>query len=111
MMYELLIHQHRAAVTTEHSSHVRIRIAILDTGYDPESILLHSQARSNRLKKGHWKDFVAGSMSPIDEDGHGSCVQSLVMQLAPFADIYVARIARRSEGLETSEARIAKVCR
>ncbi|KAF3001372.1 hypothetical protein E8E13_006595 [Curvularia kusanoi] len=75
----------------------RPKIALIDTGYDPESFKENS--RANRLGEGHWKDFFDKSMFPIDEDGHGTSMLDLLMKVAPFADICVARIAHSNKDL------------
>ncbi|OAL51266.1 subtilisin-like protein [Pyrenochaeta sp. DS3sAY3a] len=41
----------------------------------------------------HWKDFWKSETEPLDEDGHGTSMLSTIMNIAPFADIVVARIA------------------
>ncbi|RMJ09255.1 hypothetical protein CDV36_011131 [Fusarium kuroshium] len=85
----------------------RIRIAVLDTGYDPEAIMFKTPKRKRRIQK--WKDFVMeGSTARRDEDGHGTHVLSLVMKVAPAADIYVARVARDTEGLAHSTKNISE---
>ncbi|KAF2148360.1 subtilisin-like protein [Myriangium duriaei CBS 260.36] len=75
----------------------RPKIAVLDTGYDPGSGFL-TNAHKIRLR-GRWKDFWADSASPIDADGHGTSMLSLVVNIASFADIYVARIASTNEDI------------
>nr|RBQ96670.1 hypothetical protein FVER53263_11628 [Fusarium verticillioides] len=84
----------------------RIRIAILDTGYDPGAIFFN-RYRSRRLKD--WKDFIElGQPTPKDEEGHGTHVLSVLMQVAPAADIYVARVAKNTSELQNSTESIAK---
>ncbi|RSL74845.1 hypothetical protein CEP51_011412 [Fusarium floridanum] len=85
----------------------RIRIAVLDTGYDPEAIMFKTPKRKRRIQK--WKDYVIeDSTTRRDEDGHGTHVLSLVMKVAPAADIYVARVARDTEGLAHSTKNISE---
>ena len=86
----------------------RVRIAILDTGYDPASSFFSLGIRKNRL--GDWKDFTRPSAVPIDEDGHGTYVVSLAMKMAPAAEIFVARVAKHSHDLPKSAKNIAEVC-
>ncbi|KAI9766615.1 MAG: hypothetical protein M1840_006426 [Geoglossum simile] len=70
-------------------------------GYDPMSSFIRNPQR-NRFNlqdfgKGHeryhWKDFWKGKEEPLDEDGHGTSMLSIIMRIAPFADVCVARIA------------------
>ncbi|KAL7936124.1 subtilisin-like protein [Trichoderma chlorosporum] len=84
----------------------RIRIAILDTGYDARSPFFTSSPREKRLLK--WKDFVDNHELPVDDDGHGTYTLSLLMKIAPAADICVARIAKNTEDLTNRVSNIAE---
>lgn len=90
-------------------SYSRVRIAILDTGYDAKSPFFSVGPREKRLVE--WKDFVDGQGEPIDCDGHGTHVLSLAMKIAPAADICVARIAKNTEDLQNAATNIEKVRR
>ncbi|KAH0828251.1 intracellular serine protease [Fonsecaea pedrosoi] len=74
-----------------------VRIAILDSGLDPESpFLIEDQQRANpRIKEA--RSFVHGTASHDirDEIGHGTHALGLLLKVAPCAEIYVARVARR----------------
>ena len=86
----------------------RVRIAVLDTGYDPDAIFFQTPDRRDRIRK--WKDFaVSSSTLRRDMDGHGTHVLSLVMKVAPTADFYVARVARDTGDLPASVDNVAKV--
>ena len=91
------------------SSHTyrRTRIAVLDTGYDPAAEFFSNRDREVRLCG--WRDWAFDSKSPTDEDGHGSRVLSLLMKMTPLADIYVARVAKNSNGLKSSSIALAEV--
>ncbi|EOA90523.1 uncharacterized protein SETTUDRAFT_25785 [Exserohilum turcica Et28A] len=87
----------------------RPKIAIIDTGFDDETIVTHwrdrkLQKRLNMLPKGkaecNWKDFWQPKTIPLDIDGHGTAMLSIVHRVAPFADICVARIAGGDEDLK-----------
>lgn len=88
-------------------SYKRIRIAVLDTGYDPKAEFFVDRDRNERLRG--WKDWVTDSAWPRDDEGHGSRVLSLIMKVAPMADVYVARVAKNSNELERSVKSIAEV--
>ena len=103
--YRLVLQQYMNQITR--SSHTRIRIAVLDTGYDPNAEFFVNRDRRARLRG--WKDCVADSQDPGDEHGHGTRVLSLLMKMAPMADVYVARVAKNSSGLERSSESIADV--
>jgi hypothetical protein len=74
-----------------------VRIAILDSGLDPENpFLIEDQQQANpRIKEA--RSFVHGTESHDirDEIGHGTHALGLLLKVAPCAEIYVARIARR----------------
>ncbi|KAF7531527.1 hypothetical protein G7054_g8803 [Neopestalotiopsis clavispora] len=83
----------------------RVRVAILDTGYDDHAAFFKAGPRKKRIKE--WQDFAGKIASPVDEDGHGTHKTALVMKLAPEADIYVARITKNNEELRT---RAEEIC-
>ena len=90
----------------------RIKIAVLDTGYD-ETAAFIADDEVRRKRIAGWKDFSGTETKAVDQDGHGTQVLSLVMKVAPAADIYVARIAKdrptlKEEGHKIS-ANTAKV--
>ena len=81
----------------------RPKVALLDTGYDPNASFL---AHPHKMRlKGHWKDFWEGQEHPNDDDGHGTSMLSLILEVAPFADIYVARIAGGSKNMQNERER------
>jgi subtilisin family serine protease len=85
----------------------RVRICILDTGYDAESVFFQYPVRRQRLVK--WKDWVEESQECKDTHGHGTHIVSLIMKIAPHADICVARVAKDTASLSDSSENIAKV--
>ncbi|KAI1286602.1 hypothetical protein F5Y03DRAFT_405879 [Xylaria venustula] len=87
----------------------RIRIAVLDTGYDPDAVFF-SRDRKRRLRG--WKDYAEKDQPRAkDEDGHGTHVLSVLMKVAPAADIFVARVTRDTRGLQNATADIAQAIR
>ncbi|KAK1069433.1 hypothetical protein LTR33_010906, partial [Friedmanniomyces endolithicus] len=91
-----------------HPTASRTKIAILDTRYDPDSLFFASLPRQKRIKG--WKDFVDGSAAQ-DMDGHGTHVLSTAMKIAPYADVYVARVAKDDADFTQSRERIAQAVR
>lgn len=73
-----------------------VRIAILDSGFTPLNPLLADAQQANPRIKG-WRSFVHGTdpNDMLDEIGHGTHALGILLKVAPSADIYVARIARR----------------
>lgn len=85
----------------------RVRIAILDTGYDPDATFFHHPRRRNRLIK--WKDWAEGEDQPADSHGHGTHLLALIMRIAPEADICVARVASSPASLVVASDDVAEV--
>jgi hypothetical protein len=85
-----------------------IRVAILDTGCNKDLAFFQDPGRSKWIKG--WKDFTAsGSAVETDLNGHGTFMARLLMHVAPKVDVYLIRIAERSEELQNSQHSIAKV--
>jgi hypothetical protein len=74
-----------------------VRIAILDSGLDPTNpFLIEDQQQANpQIKEA--RSFVHGTQphETQDEIGHGTHALGLLLKVAPCAEIYVARVARR----------------
>ncbi|KAK2590082.1 hypothetical protein QQS21_012243 [Conoideocrella luteorostrata] len=83
-----------------------VRIAVLDTGYDGDTMFFTFKERKRRIKG--WKDYAESSSTPVDSSGHGTHTLALIMKVAPTADIYVARIAKDRAGLQNSADNIAQ---
>lgn len=85
----------------------RIKVAILDTGLDVGHPDI--KAREERIKDiRSWVNGLNGERDPKagDSSGHGTHVTSLLLDVAPDSDIYVARIAEHDP---ESPDQIAKV--
>ncbi|KAK4171402.1 hypothetical protein QBC36DRAFT_199431, partial [Triangularia setosa] len=74
------------------------KLAILDTRYDESPRAFDIPGRSKKIKK--WMDFASGSPNPVDADGHGTHLLTLMLQLDCPASIYVG--ARSGEQQDTS---------
>lgn len=74
-----------------------VRVAILDSGLDPENpFLIEDQQLANpRIKEA--RSFVHGTAphDTRDEIGHGTHALGLLLKVAPYAEIYIAKIAQR----------------
>ena len=84
-----------------------VRVAILDTGFDNEASFFDAPVRRRRIKG--WKDWAENSGVPVDENGHGTHTVSLLMKVAPTADIYVARVVKDRGSLKHATDAIAEV--
>jgi subtilisin family serine protease len=86
-----------------------IRIAILDSGFDPEHPLALSEGRLDpRIKAA--RSFVHGTGQGEfrDEIGHGTHALGLLLKVATCAEIYIAKIAHRESLSPNSYDDIAK---
>ncbi|KAK8131669.1 hypothetical protein PG984_008107 [Apiospora sp. TS-2023a] len=72
-----------------------VKIAVLDTGVDLNHPDILACAEKIKAKR-NWLRDGANTTVP-DLDGHGTFVTSLLLDFAPDADIYIAKIADRGE--------------
>ncbi|KAM0354186.1 hypothetical protein ACHAPU_001221 [Fusarium lateritium] len=94
-----------------------VKIAVLDTGCDADLPFCKLPRRKKCIKG--WKDFTKddehedASEAKLmrDEYGHGSLMTQLVMEAAPLAHVYVARVSRNTTELDCSSDRIAEAIR
>lgn len=88
-----------------------VRIAILDSGFDPQNPLLMTanQPLDPRIKDA--RSFVQQTTSHDiqDEIGHGTHALGLLLNIATCAEIYIARIAHRETLDRNTYDDIAKV--
>jgi hypothetical protein len=85
-----------------------IRVAILDTGCKKDLAFFQDPGRSKRIRG--WKDFTAND-SAVETDlfGHGTFMARLLMHVAPIVDVYLIRVAEKTDDLENSQHSIAQV--
>jgi hypothetical protein len=70
----------------------RIRIAIIDTGIDDnDDILIETALESGRIKA--CRGFVDDPDDHLDFHGHGTQVARLLLEMAPSAELYVAKVS------------------
>ncbi|KAL8374508.1 hypothetical protein RB599_001285 [Gaeumannomyces hyphopodioides] len=86
-----------------------IRVAILDTGVNLGRQFFKSRVRREKIRK--LADFAPGGRpgeDAVDTFGHGSLMAQLLMEVAPMADVYIARVAADTDSLSRSKAAIAQ---
>lgn len=88
-----------ASFSQEKLVDIPVRIAVLDTGCSLDAPIFQQPGEDDRVKKG-WIDWVGHSDQPKDDDGHGTRITSLLLRIAPQAEIYVARVATNVEDLQ-----------
>ncbi|KAH7191837.1 uncharacterized protein B0J16DRAFT_393884 [Fusarium flagelliforme] len=91
-----------------------VKIAILDTGYDPQLKFFKNPRRAECIKAS--RDFTSHDRNGYITDttaedcyGHGSLMTRLVMEAAPLAQICVGRVAENTTDLDNRAEEIAKV--
>jgi subtilisin family serine protease len=72
-----------------------VKIAVLDTGVDSKHNFIKGAVNTNRIKDR--QSFVKGDSSTEDGFGHGTHVAALLLDVAPHAQIYVAKIANTGD--------------
>lgn len=74
-----------------------VRIAILDSGFDPKNPLLmtEDQRLDPRIKAAQSFIHETESCDIQDEIGHGTHALGLLLKVATCAEIYIARVAHR----------------
>lgn len=74
-----------------------VRIAILDSGFDPENPLLmtEDQRLDPRIKDAQSFVHQTYPHNIRDEIGHGTHTLGLLLKVATCAEIYIAKIANR----------------
>jgi hypothetical protein len=87
----------------------RVKIAILDTGIDLNHRYFQDETTKRKIKRiKAVEDFVDPAGDAHDICGHGTHCVGLLRQVAPEADIYVARVTEDWEGKLDPE-KVAKV--
>jgi len=84
---------HRRIFKDRKNKSKRVRVAILDTGVDCTHPTIRT-ARDNDTIVGWFPDRSNPQFDPLcDQYGHGTHGTSVLMKIAPNAEIYVARVA------------------
>ncbi|PMD46968.1 subtilisin-like protein [Hyaloscypha variabilis F] len=88
---------------TEHIQNLsddrKIRIAILDTGINEDHAFFKGVKRRRRAKDSPFKGMQSfiGDSNTADSFGHGTNVASLILKIAPEANLYIAKISKGQE--------------
>ncbi|KAF4333670.1 intracellular serine protease [Fusarium beomiforme] len=87
-----------------------VRIAILDSGFDPTHSLLRTDEGNIDPRIKGFQNFVAGrdAQEYQDEIGHGTHALGLLLKVATCAEIYIARIANQATLGRDSYSAISK---
>lgn len=100
------------AIKNKSSAFKPVRIAIIDTGFDPRHPLILSQDHrqvDSRIKAA--QNFANGADPRDVQDvvGHGTHALGLLLTVATCAEIYIAKVANQENVERDSYNAIAKV--
>ncbi|XDG04958.1 hypothetical protein ABKA04_004573 [Annulohypoxylon sp. FPYF3050] len=75
-----------------HENYKTIKVAVFDTGYDSSYEFLNEEAQIKRIIAS--RNFVPGQShdNVTDIHGHGTHVASIILHLAPHAEVYIGRV-------------------
>lgn len=73
----------------------RVKLAILDTGFELDGTLQANYIDAERIAADHCKTFCDGDAWDTDQDGHGTTIGKILLDVAPKAEIYVAKICKK----------------
>lgn len=93
----------------EHKDVGRVKVAVLDTGFEPPEGLMESYEQANRIKESKsW--ITSGEDEEVnsenwrkDLDGHGTHVAYLLLRVAPIADVHIAQVFETRKDLKDPE--------
>ncbi len=88
-----------------------VRVAILDTGLNMDLPIFTRKPGLQRALKYHVDYVDPEALTMTDTFGHGSLMARIVMECAPGAELLVARVARDTMELKSSQENIRKVRR
>ena len=82
-----------------------MKIAVLDSGIDSKHPFIKAALATKRIQVA--RSFVNNSNSSEDSFGHGTHVTNLLLEVAPDAELYVAKVTE--DGIIPTDHNIAKV--
>ncbi|KAK4118024.1 hypothetical protein N657DRAFT_554812, partial [Parathielavia appendiculata] len=85
-----------------------VRVAIVDTGLNMDLPIFTKKPGLKRAVIDHVDYVDPGTSTITDAFGHGTLMARIVMESAPGAEILVARVARDTKQLKTSQENICK---
>jgi hypothetical protein len=97
----------------------RVRVTVIDTGIDGSHPYIQSQgwmSHDENAAEPLFCDFVKpdlapGRHDPIDEDGHGTFIAGILLQLAPSIELSIARIGATRISIEHDDQVDNKIAR
>ncbi|KAH6972214.1 peptidase S8/S53 domain-containing protein [Ilyonectria sp. MPI-CAGE-AT-0026] len=89
---------------------LRVKIAVLDTGIDLKHMDFRGEYKDGRIKSVRsWVDGADGmeDSEAGDSSGHGTFIASLLLDLGPPIDLYVARVSKSKNFKQGTSENIA----
>jgi Subtilase family len=81
-----------------------IKLAILDTGIDMEHPFIRAHMKRQAVTRNFADDGPEDSV--YDTDGHGTLLSQFLLYLAPFASLYIAKVATGKSLFPSSVAKV-----
>ncbi|KAM6534808.1 hypothetical protein FALCPG4_004431 [Fusarium falciforme] len=81
-----------------------IKVAVIDTGVNQKAKHFKGVRGENGTSIIKTRSFIGGGSD--DEDGHGTQVAALIVDVAPHVDLYIAKVSKSREG--TNEDKFAE---
>lgn len=90
----------------------RVRVAVIDTGIDMGHIAIQAAVENGQIAR--VCDWVDGREGIEDEkigdsEGHGTYIASVILDMAPHVDLYIARVSKQRVLSDREAENIAKV--
>lgn len=79
------------SVNTSHKGSKRVKVCIIDTGFDETHPALQAAKLMKRIVA--MKNFKGDAFNLDDEIGHGTHMAELIQTLAPNAELCIAKVA------------------
>lgn len=101
-------------IKKEEHSKTRVRVAILDTGFQMSPEIQQNHKEKKRILVDRCKSFLPDAASnltsswDIDEAGHGTSLGQIILRVAPNADLHIARVMRRNQDLSNLDSDTSK---
>ncbi|KAF6826078.1 subtilase [Colletotrichum musicola] len=95
----------------------RVKVAVLDTGFQPPEVLQENYEAESRINLQQSGTFVSSTKGDathdwnVDCDGHGTRVGQILLQVAPAADLHVAKVFRTRDDLADPELAVEAIDR
>ncbi|KAM7217251.1 Peptidase S8/S53 domain containing protein [Rhypophila decipiens] len=84
------------------------RVAIIDTGCQLDHPIIERYVNLKSGKIAEYRDFVLGTDTMADHDGHGTHVTHLLLQATPHVKLYIARAFETSDANDNTASYVSR---